>query len=228
MVDNKELYSQANNLIRESKKLEDKDTEKAIDLVKEAIKIRPDYLQYDYFLLARYLTKKGQFEKAKEIFDEMLKRIDINNIYFYNTVLSEIYEKECNLLYSEKKWKQFLRCYLSADYNKVLGLCSQGKGLTMLDIILKSKSFDEYFVLNKSKLKQSLKHINAIDDKEFIFSTYISYLKDKIEDLHYLSIKGDECFSMCMNYDPKAAEIYYELNGKDFQNYLNEKLLSHV
>ena len=69
MADNKELYSQANKFIREAKKLEDKDTEKAIDLVKEAIKIRPDYLQYDYFLLARYLTKQGQFEKAKEIFN---------------------------------------------------------------------------------------------------------------------------------------------------------------
>ena len=99
----------------------------------------------------------------------------------------------------------FLLCYLYADYNKVVGLCSQGKGLTMLDIVLKSKSLDEYFVLNKSKLNRSLKNINALNDKEFIFSTYISYLRNIIEDLHYLSEKGDEYFNMNVEYDSKAA-----------------------
>ena len=227
MSDKKQLFDQANKLIREAKKIEKKNIKKSINLVKEAIKIRPDYLQYDYFLLAKYITMQGNFEKAKEIFDDMLKRLDINNIYFYNTVLSEIYEKECNLLNSENKWKEFLLCYLFADYNKVLGLCSQGKGLTMLDIILKSKSFDEYFILNKAKLNQSLKNINAMNDKEFIFFTYISYLRNIIEDLHYLSVKGDECFNMNMDYDSKASEIYYKLNGPDFQNYLNQKLLSY-
>ena len=95
----------------------------------------------------------------------------------------------------------------------------------MLDIIQKSKSFDEYFVLNKKKLNQSLENIDAIGDKEHIFSTYISYLRNIIEDLHYLSVKGDECFNMNMQYDSKASEIYYRLNGKDFQNYLDQKLL---
>ena len=226
MADKKQLFDQANKLIREAKTIEEKDVKKSIKLVREAIKIRPEDLQYDYFLLAHYLTTLGKFGEAKEIFDEMLKKLDINNIYFYNTVLSEIYERECNLLNSEHKWKEFLICYLYADYNKVLGLCSQGKGLTMLDIIQKSKSFDEYFVLNKKKLNQSLENIDAIGDKEHIFSTYISYLRNIIEDLHYLSVKGDECFNMNMQYDSKASEIYYRLNGKDFQNYLDQKLLS--
>ncbi|MGI9533327.1 MAG: hypothetical protein ACR2NW_00105 [Thermodesulfobacteriota bacterium] len=225
MADNKALFDQANKLIRKAKTIEEDDIQNSVKLVREAIKIRPNYLQYDYFLLANYLTMLGHFGKAKEIFEEMLKRLDINDIYFYNTVLSEIYERKCNLLYTKSKWNKFILCYLSADYNKVLGLCSQGKGLTMLDIILKSKSFDEYFVLNKSKLNQTLKNLNAINDKEFIFSTYISYLKDKIKDLDYLSVKGDECFNMNFDYDSEAAEIYYKLNGTEFKNYLNQKLL---
>ena len=228
MADKKGLYDQANKLIREAKKLESKDTQKSINLVQEAIKIRSVYLQHDHFLLAKYQTMLGNYDKAHEIFKEMLKKLDVDNVYFYNTILSEIYEKECNLLFSQNKWKEFLLCYLSADYNKILGLCAQGKGMTMLDIILDTTSFDDYFLLNKSRLIESLKNINAENDKEFIFTTYISYLKDIIEDLYYLSEKGEECFHMNMEYDPKAAEIYYKLNSKGFTDYLNQKFMSYV
>ena len=227
MDDKGDFYIQANKLIKQAKKLEDIDIQKSIRLVRKAIKIRPKYLQHDYFLLARYFTMTGQFKKAEEVFEKMLARLDKKNIYFYNTVLSEIYERKCNLLFAEHEWKNFLLCYLNADYNKVVGLCSQGKGLTMLDIILKSKCFDEYFILNRLKLNQSLRNFNALNDKEFIFLTYISYLKDQIGDLDYLSIKGDECFAMQNEYDSKAAEIYNRLNGADFQNYLDQKFASY-
>jgi len=227
MDGNKVSFDQANKLIREAKRIEETNPKKSVSLVRKAIKIRSEYLQHDHFLLAKYLTMLGDFGKAKEIFDDMLKMLDVKNIYLYNTVLSEIYEKKCNLLFAENKWKKFLLYYLYADYNKVLGLCSQGKGLTMLEIVQNSKSFDEYFILNRSKLNYSLSKVNAIDDKEFIFRTYISYLKSQINDLDYLCVKGDECFNMNMDYDPKAAEIYHRLNGKDLQNYLNEKFLSY-
>jgi len=227
MADKKELFNQAKELIREAEKIEEKDTKKSIKLVREAIKIRPDYSLYDYFLLAKHLTMLENYEEAKEIYDEMLNRLDINNIYSYNTVLSEIYENKCILLYIKNKWKEFINFYLIADYNKVLGLCSQGKGLIMLDIILKSKSFDEYFVLNNLKLNHSLKKLNAENNKELIFSNYNSFLKDNIEDLEYLNLKGDECFNMNIKYDSKAAEIYYKLNGADLHNYLNQMFLSY-
>ena len=227
MADKKELINQAKELIREAEKIEEKDTQKSIKLVREAIKIRPDYSLYDYFLLAKYLTMQENFEEAKKIYDEMLNRLDINDIYSYNTVLSEIYENKCNLLYIKNKLKEFIFCYLIADYNKVLGLCSQGKGLIMLDIILKSKSFDEYFVLNNLKLNHFLKKLNAENNKELIFSNYISYLRDNIQDLEYLYLKGDECFNMNIKYDSKAAEIYYKLNGKDFEIYLKQMFLSY-
>lgn len=226
MANKQKLIDKANKLIREAERIREEDPDKSIKLIKEAIKIRPNYLLYDYFLLIRYFTKLKNFDNAKKIFTEMINRLDKNNIYFYNTVLSEIFENKCNLLYSQQKWKEFIFCYLSADYNKVLGLCSQGKGQVMLDIIRNAKSFDEYFVLNNIRLNNSLKKLNAEKEKELLFSSYISFLKTKISDLDYLSEKGDLCFNMKLKYDERAAGIYHKLNETDIKNYIKPAFLS--
>lgn len=226
MAKNKELIEKANKLISEAERIKEEDPNRSINLIKEAIKIRPDYLLYDYFLLIRYLTKLENFGKAKKIFTEMINRLDKNNIYSYNTVLSEIYENKCNLLFSQKKWKEFIYCYLSADYNKVIGLCSQGKGESMIEIIMKAKSFDEYFILNNLRLNRALKMLNAENEKELLFSAYIKFLKTKIADLDYLSEKSDEYFNMNMDYDEKAEDIYNELNEKDIREYIDHAFLA--
>ncbi len=225
MAGNSELTNEATKLIEEAEKTAEHNVQKSIKLIKKAIKIRPDYLLYEHFLLANYLTKSGKFNDAHKVFGDIIGRLDINNIYSYNLLLSEIYEKKCNLFYSKKRWEEFVHYYLLADYNKVLGLCSQGKGQTMLDIIEKSKNFDEYFLLNNSKLNSSLKNCYELNDKEVIFLKHINYLKNIIPDLNYLIVKGDECFNFKTEYDSKAKEIYIKFNGKDYIDYLNNTIL---
>lgn len=222
MIGNVDFTDKATKLINEAENKSDQNIQQSIRLIKKAIKIRPDFVLYEHFLLASYLTRAEKFNEAHKVFGDIISKLDINNIYSYNLLLSEIYEKKCNLFYSKKRWREFVHYYFLADYNKVLGLCSQGNGQAMLDIIEKSKTFDSYFLLNNAKLNSSLGKIYDLNDKEVIFLKHINYLKDIIPDLAYLNLKGDECFSFKTEYDTKAKEIYTNLNGNDYIDYLNK------
>ena len=222
MIGNVDLTDEATRLITEAENTADQNIQQSIRLIKKAIKMRPGFVLYEHFLLADYLTKADKFNEAHKVFGNILSRLDLNDRYSYNLLLSEIYEKKCNLFYSKKRWKDFVHYYLLADYNKVLGLCSQGNGQAMLDIIDKSKKFDEYFLLNNAKLNNSLEQIYNIKDKETIYRKHIIYLKEKTLELSYLNMKSYDSYNFKTEFDSKAKKIYTKLNGTDYINYLNK------
>ena len=92
MAQKKELIDKANKLISEAERIKEEDPNKSIDLIKEAIKIRPDYLLYDYFLLVRYLTKLENFGKRSLV--EIREKLSEMQFELGTELNTEVFEME--------------------------------------------------------------------------------------------------------------------------------------
>ena len=102
------LYNKSQNLIKQSTKYKDSDIQKSIDLIHKAIEIYPYKILNHYFKLANYYHKAEQKEKAYNIYHNLIKDENPENVFKYQINLSKIYDKINVLHYRDKKYREYI------------------------------------------------------------------------------------------------------------------------
>lgn len=245
-----EEHCEADNLIKEATKQKHVDIEKAIDLIRRAIKIRPQFLIDDYFKLANYLFISGKNDEAFSVYAELVLKADIKDKFFYNLNLSSVYNKMALQVFREEKYEDFLYYYTLTLINDIIGLASQGRAEIYIERYSQSPTFDLFFQFNQTKVNKSFKKLGVETNKQSFLFKFDKYLKGRLNsiielnesakginletylDEYLLKEKGnpeDQTNNAILGTPMKDPKTFYkkfiELNSDNYSEYFNQYII---
>lgn len=233
-----EKYERANKLIKESTKFKKTDINQAISLIKKAIEtVEPDVDYSFHFKLARYLQIAGFSDQSFQVYQKLLlKKVNPDDVFLYNTNIYMIYFEICKFFYKEKKYLNYLNYYCLYLWNDCIAEAAKGhlNDIERLNFCLSDKNrFTESKNVTgcfKKLKKDSVK--NDFIDRYYFFLTVH---KDKFLNLYNISHKIQWIDSKKGNkYTPMESRPlrenneymkYYDmLNSIDFNRFYNDEL----
>ncbi|MCZ2278330.1 MAG: hypothetical protein LC117_10420 [Bacteroidia bacterium] len=159
-----EEYLKANELIKQSTSLKKTDILKAIELIKEAIKIYPS--DESLFKLANYHFDAGKVQDSYDLLNGQLQKYSFSGFAnMKNMNRYKVYEKIAVINFKDKKYKDYITNSSMQFFNWLVGLALQGRKEEVIGLITR-QPFEMYFV--ETKMDKSFKELNIADkQKEF-------------------------------------------------------------
>jgi tetratricopeptide (TPR) repeat protein len=197
----------------------------SIEMVEKAVKIQPDNLAYLDSLAWGYY-KIDKFEKAKEIMEKVIKKID-------ETKEKDplIYEHYADILLKNKDFKNAY-----TNYKFALKYGSKNIDQIKLKVIKFLPSLDEEFLFDNlmitlyGKINLNLKTKINFSCRKFIFTKEFSYSSNGISfidpDNDYFSfIMLDPLYTPLLTFQSDDEKYYFEFKGNI--NEIDEKMLEN-
>jgi hypothetical protein len=226
-------YNYSNQLIKEATRYKKSDIERAISLIKKALKV---YSPSDYsyhFKLANYLSLAGKADEAFSVYAYLLKNVIPDNVYFFNRNLETIYAEICKHLYKEKDYSKYIYYYCLWLWNNNIAHACQGHP--------NYKKILDNFLIDNNKLRflapkqinNCFKKLNQEEIKSDFNNRLFSFFQLQMPDLkslynisyniQWVEVKRPhENEPLCSS--SKFMKYYNKLNSIDFHKFYIEQL----